>query len=178
MDSLERLTKKFILVNMDDAEISTDDKHIIGTHALATCTGLLLYCRERKVAIVAHIGTDIDKTINKILDLLENNNIKFTNIEYRVIQGYYGRDENFINTIIYKLKFGNVYRMLSNHFTPYGSTKRQRNDIEIDYNTLSKQFAFDALSGVFVTDKVLFGTYYYIVNPQNDTLDKNEKKRI
>ena len=46
MDEKEILTKKFILVDMADAQISTDDKPIIGTQALVTCVGVLLYNEE------------------------------------------------------------------------------------------------------------------------------------
>lgn len=178
MNKLEELTKKFILVNMGEAKISTNDKPIIGTQALATCTGLLLYCKERKIGIVAHISTDIEKTVNKVLDLLEENNIKFSNIEYKIILGYDSNDQEIINKIIKALRFGNVYRMLSNRFIPYAKTKIKASDIQIDNNTLSKQFAFDVQSGVFVTDKVLFGVDYYIVNPEINIDSENKKKYI
>ena len=47
MNELEQNTKKFILVGMNDAKISTNDRPIIGTDALATCIGLLLYSEEK-----------------------------------------------------------------------------------------------------------------------------------
>ena len=50
MTEKELLTKKFILVDMNDAQISTEDRPIIGTQALATCIGVLLYNEEKKVA--------------------------------------------------------------------------------------------------------------------------------
>lgn len=176
MNELENLTKKFILVNMDEAKISTSDKPIIGTHALATCTGLLLYCKERKVAIVAHISTNIEEVVNKVLDLLESNNIKFSNIEYRIIPGYDRYDEEIINTIIRKLRFGNISRLLSNHLVPFSNSKIRRNDVQTDVNTLSNQFAFDAETGKFVSDKVVFGVEYYVINP-NDGFTENINKK-
>ena len=51
----EQLKQKMIIVEMNDADISTEEKPIIGTYALATCLGVLLYSEETRKAIVAHI---------------------------------------------------------------------------------------------------------------------------
>lgn len=177
MNELEELTKKFILVDMDDAQISTQDKPIIGTQALATCTGLLLYCEEQKIAIVAHVTSNVEKAINKTLNLLESNNLKFTKIEYRIIPGYYENLE-ITNEIIRELKIGNIMKSLFNSFIPYKKSKVDENDIKIDEKTFSKQFAFNCEIGEFVTDKVLFGTYYYMINPENNINIGNNKKHI
>ena len=70
MTEKELLTKKFILVDMDDAQISTEDRPIIGTQALATCIGVLLYSEEKKLAIVAHVSSEPIQTIDKIFKLI------------------------------------------------------------------------------------------------------------
>lgn len=178
MNNLEELTKKFILVKMDEVQISTKEKPIIGTQGLATCTGLLLYCKDKQIAIVAHIGSDVKKIIDKVLDILENNNINFENIEYHIIPGYDRYDEERINAIIKYLKLGNVTRMLLNDFKPYKKNKIKHNSITLDTNTLSIQFAFDANLGIFVTDKVLFGTDYYMINQENNEYESNHKRNI
>ena len=126
MDVKELLTKKFIMVGMEDAAISTNDKYIIGTEALATCTGLIenkLYGERLKYGIIC--GTD------------------------RSAHDYYG-----------------IINILNEHFKEYipFSDEELSSGVVLDKNTFSKQFAFDAMTGNFVSDKVLFGLDYYKVN--------------
>ena len=61
------LSKLLNIVGMNSADISTFEKPIIGTQALATCFGVLLYDENQKIGIVAHFTHDIEATIIKIL---------------------------------------------------------------------------------------------------------------
>ena len=161
MNEKELLTKKFILVKMDDAQITTEDKPIIGTEALATCLGLLLYSEEKKIAIVAHVSSEPMKALNKVFEIMFNNNLLRTTFKYKIIEGYYKEH--------YKTK-----ELLEKYFgmnIPFDNTSD--NDIKIDEKNTQKLFAFDASTGKFVTDKVYYGVEYYMVNQE-----ENEKEEI
>lgn len=151
----ELLTKKFILVGINDAQISTEEKPIIGTQALATCIGVLLYNEEKKVAIVAHISSDYIPTIDKIFNIIIKNKLYNNKLKYKIIPGYYNERPDII-------------KILEDHFkdfTPFDETLIPSNGIITDKKTTSNEFAFDATTGKFVSDKVIFGTDYYIINP-------------
>ena len=165
MTDKELLTKKFILVGMDDTKISTKEKPIIGTQALATCIGVLLYDEENKVAIVAHISSEPIPIIDKIFNLIMKNKLYNNKLKYKIITGYYeGRPD--------------IKKILEAHFKdfiPLEETLITSNAVITDDKIPSRQFAFDASSGKFVSDKVLFGTEYYIINPDsyNDSYNKH-----
>jgi len=89
MNDKEKLTKKFIMVGMNDAKISTEENPIIGTEALATCIGVLLYSEEKKIAIVAHVSSQPMETIDKIFDIIVKNKLYSVNFKYKIIRGYY-----------------------------------------------------------------------------------------
>lgn len=74
---------------MDDTKISTKEKPIIGTQALATCIGVLLYDEENKVAIVAHISSEPIPIIDKIFNLIMKNKLYNNKLKYKIIAGYY-----------------------------------------------------------------------------------------
>lgn len=159
MSEKEIFTKKFTLVEMEDAKISTEEKPIIGTHALATCMGVLLYSEEKKVAIVAHVSCEPMKTIDKIFRLMIENKLLNTTIKYRIIPGYYKEDHY------------NVKGILEKHFVdfmPFNEEEIPSLAIQTDEETTSCQFAFDASTGEFVTDKVFFGVEYYTVNAEDN----------
>lgn len=155
MTEKELLTKKFILVDMNDAQISTEDRPIIGTQALATCIGVLLYNEEKKVAIVAHVSSEPMRAIDKIFNLIIENKLYSTKFKYKIITGCY--DEH------YQVK--ELLEEYFNDFIPFGENEILHSDIQIDEQTTSKQFAFDASTGKFVTDRVFFGRDYYMINP-------------
>jgi len=169
MNEIEMLTKKFILVGTDTAKISTSDKPIIGTQALATCYAVLIYSEERKVAIVAHISSkDPELVIDKIFSILLKEKLSNTPLKYKIIDGYFPENIELKNDI--KSRFEG--------FKKYQELEIPNNAIQIDEKTTSKQFAFDTTTGSFVTDKVLFGTDYLIINDNeyNNEISK-EKHR-
>lgn len=162
MSEKELLTKKFIMVDMNDAMISTDDKYIIGTQALATCTGILIYSESDKKAIVAHVTSNPLETINKIFNLIIKNKLYRNKLKYKIIPGTDREAHDYYNVI----------NLLEEHFKDHIPFNDEEvfTGIELDENTNSYQFAFDALNGKFVSDKVLFGTDHYIINPIIDDI--------
>lgn len=166
MTEKELLTKKFILVDMDDAQISTEDRPIIGTHALATCIGVLLYNEEKKLAIVAHVSSEPMQTIDKIFNLIIKYKLYNAKLKYLIIPGYY--EEHY-----------HVKELLEEHFkdfTQFDENEISCSDIKTIEEETSRQFAFDASTGKFVTDKVLYGVDYYMINPNCYNVDSNKKQ--
>lgn len=154
MNEKEILTEKFILVGMDDAKISTVDKPIIGTQALATCIGVLLYSEEKKVAIVAHVSAESIYAVDKIFRIIIDNKLTSTKFKYKIIPGYYKDHYGVI---------GKLEKYFS-HFIPFEESKMPNDAINTVEEFTSREFAFDASTGKFVTDKVYFGLQYNAIN--------------
>lgn len=168
MNDKKELTKKFIMVDMNDAMISTNDRYIIGTDALATCTGVLIYSENTKRAIVAHISSDYMKAIDKIFNLIIKNKLYNEKLKYAIIRG----------TDIEAHDYYGIINILLEHFKDYipFNDNIVLNGVGLDEKTFSNQFAFDALNGEFVTNKVLFGIDYYIVNPITNSNTSNRSR--
>jgi len=166
MNEKELMTKKFILVNMNDAAISTEERPIIGTHALATCIGVLLYSEEKKIAIVAHVPSDPMVAIDRIFEIIIKNKLVSTVFKYKIIPGYY--EEHYNTKMLLEKYFS--------HFIPFSDSEIPEDAVHIDEGTTSKEFAFDASTGKFVTDKVFFGLDYYAVNG-NEYVDSSSVGR-
>ncbi|MGM9881524.1 MAG: hypothetical protein ACI31S_01620 [Bacilli bacterium] len=168
MENKELLTKRFIIVEMGDAKISTDEKPIIGVQALATCLGVLLYSEEKKLAIVAHVPPDEINaliTIDKIFQLILDHKLTSTTFKYKIIPGYY--EEHY-----------NIKSMLEKHFShfiPFNEDEIPDYAIQTNENYTSKEFAFDSSTGKFVTNNVYFGIEYNIIN--NIKKNKNQGSR-
>lgn len=75
MENYESLKEKTIIVGMDEVDISTEEKPIIGTDSLGPCVGLLLYCPGKKRAAVVHAPADWKHLIPQIFFLLHDNGI-------------------------------------------------------------------------------------------------------
>lgn len=159
MSEKELLTQKFILVDMNDGMISTEEKTIIGTQALSTCIGVLLYDEEKKLAIVAHVVPDKVDAIDKIFTIIIKNKLWSTKFKYKIIPGYYPEHYNTCELI---------EKHLTN-FIPFDEDKIPSNAIRRDDKLESCEFAFDASTGTFVTDKVYFGLDYYKINEEDMT---------
>lgn len=99
MDNKEQLTKKFIMVDMDEIGVSTDEKYIIGTQALSPCIGFLLHSPEKEKAIVGHISCgqllENNKVNNlrfQISTLLEQEQLQNAPLNLKIIEGAYRSD--------------------------------------------------------------------------------------
>lgn len=152
-----KMSEKMILVNMNEVDISTDDKHIIGTYALATCVGVLLYSEEKNRAIVAHVASEWKYMVQRTIDLIFENGMENSIIKYKIIPG------NYYNNYRIKENLEEVYASLYPMFVPFSEKEFPDNAVEIDEATSSHQFAFDSLNGEFVSDKVLYGKEYFDV---------------
>ena len=88
---MDDLTYLFKMANMNEAVISNEEKPIVGTQALATCFGLLLYDENNKTALVAHLSTDWQSTLMKLLSLIdfekENHNYILSRSPLRRFEG-------------------------------------------------------------------------------------------
>lgn len=161
MKMKENMTREFILVGMGKAEISTEDKPIIGTQALATCIGVLLYSEEMKKAIVAHVAPAQTDIIQPIVKLMIDNNLVDTPIKCMIIPGYY---EEHYGTKQFLEKNFKCYK-------PFESKEITDNSVRTNEEFTSREFAFDTRTGKFVTDQVFFGIDYKTINnnPENNS---------
>ena len=147
---------------MNDIQISTDEKPIIGTEALATCVGVLLYSPQHKKAIVGHCSSEVDYILASSIDLIDKNNIGDSFIKYKIISGYY---YNHYET---KRKLEEFYNSYPEVFIPFDENEISYNDVEKVEEITSCRFAFDASTGKFVTDKVLYGEDYVKLNSEKN----------
>lgn len=157
MINQEDLTKKFKLVSMDEVDISSIEKPIIGTQALATCVGVLLYSKMHKKALVAHVSSDYNNILNNIVDMIFINDLIDDKLYYCVIPGFYKEHYGVVKGLTeFFEKYSDLFYPMSDDIT--------RNCYRVDKDTNSKEFAFDSLKGIFVTNEVLFGEEYIKIN--------------
>ena len=195
MHEKEELTKKFIMVGMNEIEISTEEKPIIGTQALSSCISFILSNKKHKKAIVGHISSDMlmsEENLKRmrleLLNLISENNLNNSKFNLKIIQGacksdytVYSHELDILNDLekweytLAEVLEENIKR--TNIGISSISRKQIRNkDIKTvdefgncNYQsgaTLSKQFAFDSTKNQFVTEQVLFGEEYLKVNNQ------------
>lgn len=160
MDSKKEMTKKLKLVDMNEVDITTEQKPIIGTQALATCVGVLLYSEIKKMAIVAHFSVDSLYLVTTMLELIIDNGLdteESSRIKYKVIPGFVDEHYNLKNDL------EKICQSLHPLFIPFSDEEVPSNVIEKDGDLPANRFAFDASTGKFVTDKVLFGMDYLAV---------------
>lgn len=155
------LNNKIKLVGMKGADISTLEKPIIGTRALATCVGVLLYNEDKKIAIVAHLSTEWRETMENVLELVATYELNSAPIKYKIIPGYYHNNYNVAEDI------KKIFDSMIPIFIPFNQRELD-NDIEIDEETTSKRFAFDSQSGKFVTKFIDFDKV--VVDNKNKTI--------
>lgn len=155
-------TKLLNLVSMDDAGISTLEKPIIGTRALATCFGILLYERTKKIALVAHVSTTFLLAIIKLFELID---LRCDNVfEYLIIPGYYSKQEDHYDIQKQLSALFNKGEILKTKFIPFKESNKFEDIVRLNKETLSYEFAFDARTGGFVNDDVYFGIEYLEIN--------------
>lgn len=146
--------KNIILVRTNEARITEEERSIIGTNSLATCTGILLYNKDTRLAIVAHlISSNPIPGLDKMFNILIKNKLLHTNFEYAVFTDYDSSAAKYYNTLDIINEHLNYQT-----FTPMPKEKLINATINDDV-VGSKTFLFDAITGTFVTDK-----YYDEVN--------------
>ena len=140
------------LINMNEVGITTKDNSIIGTTALATCFGILLYDEENKEAIVAHVSTNFMPIIFKIFDLIKVDKKRI--FKYAIIPGYYSQKSDPYGI---KNKLIKLFEDAQTDNIKFEQIKNIPKDaIKKDLTTPSFEFAFDANEGKFVSQEVCF----------------------
>ena len=115
---------------------------------------------RKKLAIVAHIEPDNIEAIDKVFQIILQKQLRNVKFKYYIIPGYYKEHYNTIELI--------EKHMID--FIPFDISEIPENAIRCNKNITSHEFAFNASTGKFITDKVMFGTYYHMLNheEQND----------
>lgn len=145
----EQLEQKMIIVRMNDADISTEEKPIIGTYALATCLGVLLYSEEKRKAIVAHISaSDPIPTLDKVFNIMIKNKLLNTPIKYKIILGYDKEAYQFYKT-------EDILKEYFKYYIPFSEEEFSPEAIKTEHELGANAFAFNAETGKFITDDIL-----------------------
>lgn len=138
-----------IIVKMNDACISTFDKPIIGTYALATCIGILLYDEKSKTAIVAHMTVSNPiPVIDKIFNIINKNKLYSVKFKYHIILGYYKDALEYYHVL-------DILEKYFSHFEPFPSDKISTTAVWINEELKSNEFYFNAQTGKFVTEEIM-----------------------
>ncbi len=137
------------IVNMNEADISNEEYPIIGTCALATCFGILLYEENKRIAIVGHSTADWVPIVLKMLDLIDDSEMSI--FKYLVIPGYYSKIEDVYNTKKKIELFFEMFKTDKVSFKPYD--KEYEEYIIFDEKTCSYEFDFDSRTGKFLLSK-------------------------
>ena len=93
IDESNELITHSNIADMDQVVVSTSDKPIIGTQALDTCFGILLYHRKNKFGICGH--ADPKNIFGIVVEMLKQ--IPSTtegNVEYAIISGYHAIEQH------------------------------------------------------------------------------------
>lgn len=180
----DELKNKFLSVNMNDIQISTEDKPIIGTFALGPCIGFILHSKNNKKAIVGHISCsqllddyNLKKlrlqilkiiTENKLIDsyfdliLIEGaqKSIYYKNwYELEILQNQEKKNYSLFEILEKNLTQIDLIKINSIKKSNFNTDEIQTIDIEGNLsdkfnNETSKQFAFNANTGKFVTNEI------------------------
>ena len=135
------------IVRMNEVGISSEECPIIGTYALATCFGILLYEEDKKIAIVGHCTSNWIPIVLKMLDLIDDNTkCKF---KYLVIPGFYSEQNDIYNTKLKIEKFFSAFETDKVTFEPFD----KEYFIIFDEETSSYEFEFDSKTGKFLSQK-------------------------
>ena len=150
MELNNNLNAKVKLVGMNNVDISTLEKPIIGTNGLATCVGVLLYNEDKKVAIVAHLSSEWKETLEEMFKLISKYKLDSSAIKYTVISGYYPNHYNI------KEKVEDAFESVYPIFIPFDKNEIGNKAIEVVEEISEKRFVFDSISGKFVTELIDF----------------------
>lgn len=92
------LQDKSSIAGMGQIVVSSKEKPIVGTTALATCWGIVFYDRKNKKAYVGHAAPSVYmKTLNQMINMLDPSTEQ---IEYCIVPGwdnYHGFGRKTVN---------------------------------------------------------------------------------
>ena len=134
----------YINVGMNEIKITDNENTVIGTNALATCVGVILYSEKHKRAIVGHIANEPELNFIKMIYMLEMNGFTDSKINYAVIGGYYYNHYELCS------KLYNLFNKYKETFIPL---EYNNDDILKDEGLPSVGFIFDASTGKFINLK-------------------------
>lgn len=130
-----------LIASMDEFVVATNDSPIIGTFALATCVGLLMYDDSGHYAL-AHILHDYEIIIKKMLTFMENK----APIHIILVPGYDTTGEKLIEII--------QFLKNKDHFLLYDFDIEIKRLIEfLDTKTMSIEFKYDTINNKFISFK-------------------------
>lgn len=179
----DTLKHNFINVRMNDIQISTNDRPIIGTFALGPCMGFILHSQEKKRAIVGHIScsqlmdnNSLEKLRLQILKLIIENKLINSSFDLMLIEGaqkslYYRKWYELDILQNEEKRTYSLLEILEKNLMQIDlikiiNIKKNFNNYEIqivdldgnlcakDNNESSKQFAFNANTGNFATNEI------------------------
>ena len=153
-------TKLFKIVHMNEINISSDEFPIIGTQGLGPCVAFLVYSEEHKKAVVAHISANTKDYFQLLFDVIGVYNLQTSPLKYKVFKGYY--DNGYKIDEILERQFQSFPTL----FVPFDEIPE--NAIKVDEESTSHEFAFNALTGEFITEKVFFGYEYNQIHEHNN----------
>jgi len=175
MNTNEILKNKYIPIRMNQIGISTKEKPIIGTQSLGPCMAIILYSKEGKRAIVAHIPTSLlltDENLKMIREVIEkkvnDNNLSNFSFELMLIEGAQKSQEfrawyDLDILMDLKKRIYSAFEILEINLTKLEginitSIKKTftENEVQTVYiqNEPSKEFAFNANAGKFLTSEI------------------------
>lgn len=140
----EIMENDYINVGMNEIKITDNENTVIGTNALATCVGVILYSEKHKRAIVGHIANEPELNFIKMIYMLEMNGFTDSKINYAVIGGYYYNHYELCS------KLYNLFNKYKETFIPL---EYNNDDILKDEGLPSVGFIFDASTGKFINSK-------------------------
>lgn len=140
----EIMENDYINVGMNEIKITDNENTVIGTNALATCVGVILYSEKHKRAIVGHIANEPELNFIKMIYMLEINGFTDSKINYAVIGGYYYNHYELCS------KLYNLFNKYKETFIPL---EYNNDDILKDEGLPSVGFIFDASTGKFINSK-------------------------
>lgn len=163
-------TRKMLMLRSDDFDIVGYDKQIIGTQGLDFCLGIVLYSKNKQKAIAGHIVSgNLDNELyrnsirDRIANLLVLSDMIEDNLELKIIEGSRKSNTKIFDNAGKDLNANEIVTTLIKNI--YGI---HISSVEYLFNNdktkTSVEFAFDALTGSFITDDVYFGKRYEELN--------------
>ena len=144
------------IADMDQVVVSTSDKPIIGTQALDTCFGILLYDRKNKFGICGH--ADPHSIFGIVVEMLKQiSSTTEGNIEYTIIPGYRAIEQHNFKDVEEIQDILRNYMSVVNPKIHFTSLKTPLNP-SMPKGLLCYDFAFDTISGRDVTS-IVFKDY-------------------
>ena len=138
-------------VLMNQVKCVSGNNSLIGTKAIASCIGVLLYDKLNKKAIVGHFNSnmydgpeveDANRIYNELCNAIIDNNLS-NDIVYLVVPGLVGNVDRIKNVSIELEKYLAIYKKMENI---------EDDSIKINVETESLEFVFDPNYGVFATN--------------------------